>query len=66
MRTIEQQLPKLSEAEILSLAARLIAVVRARASGHNETDLSHYSGILSAGPDPLEFQKQIRSEWDRD
>jgi len=66
MRTIEQQLPNLSQAEILSLAARLIALAQERVKRSAESDLSKYNGILKHGPDPLEFQRQIRAEWDRE
>ena len=64
LRAIEEQLLKLSQAEILDLAARLIALAQEKAS-RGETDLSAYRGILKHGPDPLEHQKQIRAEWDR-
>jgi len=66
MRTIEQQLPNLSQAEILSLAARLIAIAQERVKRPAESDLSKYSGILNHGPDPVDFQKLIRAEWDRE
>ena len=64
LRAIEEQLLKLSQAEILDLAARLIALAQEKAS-RGVTDLSAYRGILKHGPDPLEYQKQIRAEWDR-
>ena len=64
LREIEKQLPGLTQAEILDLAARLIALAQEKQS-RKETDLSKYRGILKNGPDPLEYQKQIRAEWDR-
>ncbi len=66
MKTIEQQLPNLSQSEILRLAARLIALAQERVKGRAESDLSKYSGILKPDVDPLQFQKQIRAEWDRE
>ena len=62
MRTIELQLPNLSQSEILSLAARLIALAQERVDRPADSDLSKYSGILNHGPDPLDFQQTIRSE----
>ncbi len=64
MQEIAKQLPSLTQAEILDLAARLIALARVK-EGQKETDLSKYLGILKNGPDPLEYQKDIRGEWDR-
>lgn len=67
LKAIEAQLPLLTAPEILDLAARLIALAQAKvASGAVETDLSPYRGILKCGLDPLEYQRQVRAEWDRE
>lgn len=67
LRAIEQHLPLLTQPEILDLAARLIALAQANANSEiKETDLSRYRGILKHGPDPLEYQRQARAEWDRE
>lgn len=66
VKSIEQQLPNLSQAEILGLAARLIALAQERVKSPAESDLSKYSGILKPDVNPLQFQKQIRAEWDRE
>lgn len=30
------------------------------------TDLSEFEGVLTLTEDPLEFQRRIRAEWDRE
>ncbi|MFI5385114.1 MAG: hypothetical protein ACHQ50_03245 [Fimbriimonadales bacterium] len=63
LKQIEQQAELLSQAEVLDLVSRLVDIAKEKAPAR-QTDLSKYSGILKHGPDPLEFQRQIRAEWD--
>ncbi|HTQ09120.1 MAG TPA: hypothetical protein VMI31_03530 [Fimbriimonadaceae bacterium] len=64
-KKIESEVQSLSQAEVLDLVSYLVAVARSKQpSPRKPVDWSKYEGILTLGPDPLEFQHRIRAERD--
>lgn len=63
-QSIEDEVGTWSQAEVLDLATRLIEIARDKATSRKATDLSEYRGILKTDLDPMEYQRQIRAEWD--
>jgi hypothetical protein len=66
---IEKRVARLTREEQIALAAwvaRLIEGRDAEATKKRDIYWEKISGILSSGPDPFEYQRQVRSEWDRD
>jgi len=66
---IERQVLLLPAAQQLELAAHLIKLAQLRMSqtlSSREIRWDEYRGILQHGPDPLEYQKESRAEWDRE
>lgn len=69
---IRNQVETLNPDEQLQLLEELAALVRRRVKSEPESsnqnlpgpDLERWRGILPAQMDALEFQKQIRREWD--
>ena len=69
LASIESQVAQLSLDEQIALAAwvnRLIDGVKNNDASKKEVLWESIRGILQDGPDPLEFQRHSRSEWDRD
>ena len=63
--TIEAEVEGWSQAEVLDLVGRLVDIAREKGTGPKVGDLSRYRGILKTDIDPMEYQRQIRAEWDR-
>ena len=63
IKQIEAEAQTLSQAEVLDLVVRLTQIARSKGEKH-EIDWSRYAGVLKLTVDPLEYQRQIRSEWD--
>jgi hypothetical protein len=63
---IEAALPGLSDPDLLMLADRAIQVARSRHVSGTRTpvDLNEFSGFLKTDIDPLEYQRQVRAEWE--
>lgn len=61
---IEEEIGGWSQAEVLELAGRLIEIAREKGAAPKVGDLGPYYGILKTDIDPMEFQRQIRAEWD--
>lgn len=63
---IEAALPGLSDLDLLMLADRAIQVARSRQESSKRTsvDLNEFSGFLKTDIDPLEYQRQVRAEWE--
>lgn len=61
---IEEEVGGWSQAEVLDLAGRLIEIAREKGAAPKIADLSRYRGILQTDIDPMEYQRQIRAEWD--
>lgn len=66
LRTVEEVEAAVSEwpqEKVLDLIARLATLARERQAAR-VVDWSRYSGILQTDIDPLDYQHQIRAEWD--
>ncbi|AIE84737.1 hypothetical protein [Fimbriimonas ginsengisoli] len=61
---IENEVRNWSKAEVLDLASRLIAIAQGKPEPSKTGDLTRYYGILKTDFDPMEYQRQIRAEWD--
>ena len=64
VKQIEAEATSLTQAEELDLVGRLIEVAKAKGGPVIESDLARYRGILKTNLDPMDFQRQIRAEWD--
>jgi hypothetical protein len=64
LRAIRPHLPHLTETEMLDLATELIQRAKAIHSPKPPVDWERFKGVISDGPDPLEYQRQIREEWE--
>lgn len=65
VQSIEEQVANWTQAELLDLTARLIEIAKSKGKPRKKKhDLSKYVGTLKTEIDPLEFQRQIRAEWD--
>ena len=64
LKAIEDKIQQLSEDEMLQLAASLTQAARARAGDRKRIDWSKFKGVLKADIDSLDYQRQIREEWD--
>lgn len=65
LREIQRCLPALSRDELLELAANAMVLAN-RSEVREKINWSEFDGILNHGPDPLEFQREIRKEWDHE
>lgn len=63
LRSIEEQVGPLSQAELLDLATRLIEIAKSKAGDFHKSDLGRYRGILKSDIDGLEHQRRMRDEW---
>ena len=63
-KAIEAEVEGWSQTEVLELVGRLVEIAREKSNGHKVGDLSPYRGILKTDIDALEYQRQIRAEWD--
>lgn len=64
LKAIEEKIQQLSEDEMLQLAASLIQAARTKSGERKTIDWSKFRGVLKGDFDPLEYQRQIREEWD--
>lgn len=64
LKAIEPLLSELSQDEIQELAAELKVRAARRQYEPKPIDWERFDGIIQNGPDPLEYQRAIRSEWD--
>ncbi|MGV3614760.1 MAG: hypothetical protein ACO1SV_05420 [Fimbriimonas sp.] len=64
LKAIESHIPALTQAEMLELAAELIERARRMATPPRRLDWEEFRGVLRHGPDPLDFQREARKEWD--
>jgi hypothetical protein len=64
LKAIEDKIPQLSEDEMLQLAASLIQAARTKSGERKKIDWSKFKGVLKGDIDPLEYQRQMREEWD--
>ena len=65
LKAIEPLLSELSQDEIQELAVELARLTPKVKYAPKPIDWSRFDGVLSKnGPDPLEYQKAIRAEWD--
>ena len=67
---LREGLAELTKSEMLQIAAELIERARRAdeeddgGEGPGVVDWSQFRGLLKHGPDPLEYQRAIRAEWD--
>jgi hypothetical protein len=68
LASIENQVARLSRDEQIALAAWVNELVKQDKtnSSKREVEWVKIRGLLTEGPDPLEYQRTIRSDWDRD
>ena len=62
-------MPQLSREEQIVLAAWVTRLVEGNGdlvAPKLEAEWERIRGIVADGPDPLEYQQRIRSEWDRE
>jgi hypothetical protein len=64
LRAIESKIPSLSADELLRLAGEMFQAARKLPPTPREIDWKRYVGVLTSGPDPVEFQRNVREEWD--
>ena len=77
--SLEAHIAAMTPAQMLRLASELIdrarglveetpveddAAEEPEGKGSGVVDWNRYRGILKHGPDPLEYQRAIRAEWD--
>ena len=62
--TIESEVEGWSQAAVLELVGRLVAIAQEKGGKPKVGDLSRYYGILKTDIDPMEYPRQIRAEWD--
>ena len=66
---IEKQVALLTRDEQIELAAwvaELVAGKQTPSASKHEVEWEKIEGIVKDGPEPLEFQRRARAEWDRD
>lgn len=63
LQQIEAKLDDLTPGEMLELAAELIERARRAGAGSQVVDWSRFGGVLSGGPEPVEYQRRSREEW---
>ncbi|RYG48800.1 hypothetical protein EON79_03420 [bacterium] len=61
---IETRLLDLTAKEKMELGQKLIEQARSESEPSERVDWSEFRGLLKDGPDPLEYQRAIRAEWD--
>ena len=64
LKAIEPLISELSREEIHELTAVLNARAGQPTYEPKPIDWDRFDGIIKNGPDPLEYQKAIRAEWD--
>jgi hypothetical protein len=64
LKAIEPLLSELSQEEIEELASELRERSAQSKYKPKPIDWDHFDGIIKNGPDPLEYQRAIRAEWD--
>lgn len=66
LEKIGELLPGLSRAETLELAAEVVARAEGEPASSAQVEWDRYQGTLrgGGGPEPLEYQRAARAEWD--